>query len=61
LGRAMSVLLLVVAALTAVVGLSGCGSNGSGFFTQAPQTYSLTVTGTSGTLSHSTTITLTVE
>jgi len=61
LGRAMPVLLLILAGITATMGLSGCGSTGSGFFAQAPQTYTLTVTGTSGTLSHSTNITLTVE
>jgi sugar lactone lactonase YvrE len=61
LGRAISILLLVVAAMTATIGLSGCGASGSGFFAQAPKTYTLTVTGTSGTLSRTTSLTLTVE
>jgi polygalacturonase/sugar lactone lactonase YvrE len=57
---AMSVLLLLVA-IAATIGLNGCGASGSGFFAQSPQSYTLTVTGTSGTLSRSTNITLTVE
>ena len=61
LGRAVTVLLLVVAALTATVGLSGCGSGGSGFFAQAPKTYTLTVTASSGSLSRTANLTLTVE
>ena len=61
LGRAISILLLVVAALTATIGLNGCGASSSGFFAQAPKTYTLTVTGTSGTLSRTTSLTLTVE
>ena len=61
LRRAMSVLLLLLAAVVAPIGLNGCGSSGSGFFAQPQQTYTLTVTGTSGTLSRSTNITLTVE
>jgi hypothetical protein len=39
--------------------ISGCGS--SGFFDQPPQTYSITITGTSGDISHSQIVTLTVE
>ncbi len=61
LGRAMSILLLIVAAITATMGLSGCGASGSGFFAQSPKSYSLTVTGTSGAVSRSTNLTLTVE
>jgi sugar lactone lactonase YvrE len=61
LGRAMAILLLVIGAIAATAGLSGCGATGSGFFVQPPQTYTLTVTGTSGTLARSTNLTLTIE
>jgi sugar lactone lactonase YvrE len=60
LSRAVSLLLLLGAGLAAAAGLSGCGSS-SGFFGQQQTTYTVTVTGTSGALSHSTTVTLTVE
>jgi trimeric autotransporter adhesin len=43
-----------------MAGLSGCGTN-NGFFGQPSQTYTITVTATSGTLSHATTVTLTIE
>jgi predicted RND superfamily exporter protein len=54
-------LLLLVAALASLAGaasMMGCGG-GSGLKT--PQTYTLTITGTSGTDSHSTTVQLTVQ
>jgi hypothetical protein len=60
LGRMLSMLLLLVAGIAAVAGISGCGSS-SGFFAQQQQNYSVTVTGTSGALTHSATVTLTVE
>jgi DNA-binding beta-propeller fold protein YncE len=60
LGRAIFTLLLLVAGASAMAGLSGCGAP-SGFFSQPTQTYTMTVTATSGTLSHATTITLTLE
>jgi hypothetical protein len=60
LGRTASILTLVVVGLTAAVALSGCGTS-NGFFGQAQKTYTVTVTATSGTLSHSTNLTLTVE
>jgi hypothetical protein len=44
----------------AVSALSGCGV-GHGFFAQPPQTYTLTVTATVGTVIHSTSVTLTVK
>ena len=51
--RLLGVLLSVV--------VLGCGSKASGFFGQSPQTYTYTITATSGSLSHSTNVTLTVE
>ncbi|HXB61570.1 MAG TPA: Ig-like domain repeat protein [Acidobacteriaceae bacterium] len=61
LGRLTAMLLLLVAGSAAVVGLSGCGGGTSGFFTQPVSSSTVTVTGTSGTLTHSTTVTLTIE
>jgi hypothetical protein len=55
-----AVLLLLIAGMAAAVGLSGCGSN-TGFFGQAQQSYPVTVTATSGTLSRTSNVTLTVE
>jgi hypothetical protein len=62
-GRQMSwyVVLLMVLGFSALAGLSGCGANGSGYFGQSQHTYTVTVTGTSGQLSHSTTVKLTVQ
>ena len=60
MSRMLSVILLLGAGMAAIAGLSGCNST-VGFFGQAPKTYTVTVAGTSGSLSHSTTVTLTVE
>jgi hypothetical protein len=61
LGRLLTVLLLLGAGMAAMAGLSGCGSN-NGFFAQSQQNYNVTVTVTSGSLSHNTTsVTLIVE
>jgi hypothetical protein len=54
----MLLLVLLMAGLTAT--LSGCGSTNS-FMLQSPQTYTLTVTATSGTLQHSQTVILIVQ
>jgi len=51
---------LLAAGATAIAGLSGCSAS-NGFFAQSEKTYTITVTATSGTLSHSTTVNLTVE
>jgi hypothetical protein len=59
IGRLIS-LLLAIAGMAAIVGLNGCKAV-SGSPGQTSQTYTVTVTGTSGALSHSTTFTLTVE
>ncbi len=56
-------LLSVVGALLllgSAVGLTGCGSS-NGFFGRPAQTYTVTVTGTSGTLVHSTQVVLNVQ
>ena len=58
--RTLAVLLLMGAGAAALAGLSGCGS-GVGFFGQAQRTYSVGVTGSSGALSHTSNVTLTVE
>ena len=60
LSRIASTLLLLAAGMSALAGLSGCDAN-SGFFGQTQKTYVVTVTGTSGALSHSATVTLIVE
>ena len=57
----LSVALPVIAVAASLVGLAGCASRSSGFFTQPSQTYTLIITANSGSLSHSTTVTLTVE
>jgi len=60
LGGTLSILILLVAGVTVMAGLSGCGSAGSKS-SQQPQSYTITETITSGALSHSTTITLDVN
>ena len=52
--------LVFLAGAVATAGLTGCGAN-NGFFGQAPQTYNITITATSGTIQHSVNATLTVE
>jgi hypothetical protein len=58
-GRSLCLLLGVAA--TSLLALTGCGATNSGFFGRQQQSYTLTLTATSGTLSHSTTLSLTVK
>jgi hypothetical protein len=60
LGRILPILLLLIASMAAMAGLSGCGGN-SGLFAQAQRSYPMTVTVSSGSLSHTSNITLIVE
>ena len=55
-----SLLLLLAVSMASMAGLSGCGST-TGFFAQQQKTYKVLVTAMSGTLSRSTTVTLTIE
>ena len=60
-GRVVGLTLLLLAAGCAALGLSACDGGGSGFFGQQAQNYTLTITATSGALSHSATVNLTVQ
>jgi sugar lactone lactonase YvrE len=61
MSQVFSVCLVCASALTAIAGLGACGSNSSGFFAHPQQTYSVVITATSGSISHSTTVTLIVQ
>lgn len=54
-------LILLVLGVVLTTGLSGCGSTSSGYFGQKPTSYTLTITATSGNVSRSTNVTLTVQ
>jgi hypothetical protein len=60
LGRLLTVLLLLGAGMAVLAGLSGCGGN-NGFFSQPQQSYTVTATVASGSLSHTSNVTLTIE
>jgi hypothetical protein len=59
--RVACLLLLVLAVAGAALGLTGCAAPRSGYFGQKEVNYTMTVTATSGALSHTTTVALTVE
>jgi hypothetical protein len=57
-------IMILLAGVGGVVTLTGCGGSGSGNNASSgsqPQTYTVTVAATSGALTHSTTVTLTVQ
>jgi sugar lactone lactonase YvrE len=63
--RPLTLCIALLLSLAAIGGLAGCG-NGSGFFGQSPQTYTVNVIGTANgaggaSLQHSTSVTLTVQ
>jgi len=60
MGRMLGVAVLLLVSMAAMVGMTGCGASG-GFFTQSQQSYPVTVTVSSGTLSQNTMLTLTVQ
>jgi hypothetical protein len=59
--RSLYLVIVLLGGLAATTGLTGCGYNGNGFFGQAPKTYTLTLTATSGTIQHSANVTLEVQ
>lgn len=60
--RQAFLLVLVLAGTGAMAGLMGCsGSTTSGYLVNQQQTYAVTVTATSGSVSHSTNVSLTVH
>ena len=60
LKRLLCVIALVAAGAAATLSLSGCGST-TGFFSQAPENYTVTITATAGSLQHTATVTLNVQ
>jgi hypothetical protein len=54
-----ALLLTIAVSMGMTFAIAGCG--GSGFFSQPPKTYPITVTATSGSLQHTATVNLTVE
>jgi len=59
--RYFYLLIVLLGGVAATTGLTGCGYNGNGFFGEAPQTYNITITATSGTIQHSVHVKLNVQ
>jgi len=59
--RYLCLFIVLLAGIAAAAGLTGCGYNGNGFFGQTPKTYTITITATSGTIQHSTAVTLNLQ
>jgi hypothetical protein len=60
-GRFIGLLILALTAICATVSLTGCGGTRTGYFGQQPTNFSVTLTATSGPLSHSTTVAFILE
>jgi phosphopantothenate synthetase len=58
LPKLVLILLISVMSLSSMIALSGCSG---GYYGPPPQSYQVTITGTSGSTQHSTTVTLTVQ
>jgi hypothetical protein len=58
--RGLLCVLVLTGAGAAAGTLSGCGAN-NGYFAQAPQSYTVTLTATAGSVQHTSTITLNVQ
>jgi hypothetical protein len=58
--RVLGIAVIVAGGLAGIATLTGC-SNGNGYLGQASRNYTLTVTATSGTLTHTTSVTLNVQ
>jgi hypothetical protein len=53
--------ILALAATCATLSLAACGGTRSGYFGQQPQSYTVTITATSGALSHTATANFILE